>query len=78
MVDGELFLPEEWCGEACAPRRRELGIPAERRLETKSQLGWKMVTRVKAKGGPFDRLACDALYGRDSPWRADLAAATVQ
>ena len=37
-----------------------------------------MVKRVKAKGLPFDLLACDALYGRDSPFRADLAADNVQ
>jgi SRSO17 transposase len=78
MVDGELFLPEEWFGAAFAQRRRELGIPAERRFETKIQLGLKMVKRVKAQGVPFDLLACDALYGRDSQFRADLAAANVQ
>jgi SRSO17 transposase len=54
MVDGELFLPEEWCGEAFAQRRRELGIPPERCFETKIELGVKMVKRVKAKGVPFD------------------------
>ena len=78
MVDGELFLPEEWFGAAFAQRRRELGIPAERRFETKLQLGLKMVKRVKAKGVPFDLLACDALYGRDSQFRADLATENVQ
>ena len=78
MGDGELFLPEAWFGAALAQRRRELGIPAERRFETKIQLGLKMVKRVKAQGMPFDLLACDALYGRDSQFRADLAAAHVQ
>src|SRR2546427_574509 len=78
MVDGELFLPEEWFGAAFAQRRSELGIPAERRFETKIQLGLKMVKRVKDQGVPFDLLACDALYGRDSQFRADLAAENVQ
>ncbi len=78
MVDGELFLPEEWFGAAFAQRRSELGIPAERRFETKIQLGLKMVKRVKDQGVPFDLWACDALYGRDSQFRADLAAANVQ
>jgi SRSO17 transposase len=78
MVDGELFLPEEWFGAAFAQRRSELGLPPERRFETKIALGLKMVKRVKAKGVPFDLLACDALYGRDSQFRADLAAANVQ
>jgi SRSO17 transposase len=61
MVDGALCLPEEWCGAALAQRRRALGIPAERRFETQSQLGLKMVKRVKAQGVPCDLLACDAL-----------------
>ena len=78
MVDGELFLPEEWFGAAFAQRRRELGIPPKRRFETQIALGLKMVKRVKAKGVPFDLLACDALYGRDSQFRADLAAENVQ
>jgi len=78
MVDGELFLPEEWFGEAFAQTRHELGIPPERTFETKIALGVKMVKRVKAKGVPFDLLACDALYGRDSQFRADLAADHVQ
>jgi SRSO17 transposase len=78
MVDGELFLPEEWFGAAFTPRRKELGIPAERRFETKLQLGLKMVKRVKAHGLPFDLLACDALYGRDSQFRADVDAEGVQ
>src|SRR5437773_11086378 len=78
MGDGELFLPEAWFGAALAQRRRELGIPAERRFETKIQLGLKMVKRVKDQGVPFDLLACDALYGRDSQFRAGLAAANVQ
>src|SRR5215471_11738249 len=78
MVDGELFLPAEWFGAAFAQTRHELGIPSDRTFETKIQLGLKMVKRVKAKGVPFDLLACDALYGRDSQFRADLAAEDVQ
>jgi SRSO17 transposase len=78
MVDGELFLPEAWFGEAFAQTRHELGIPPERTFETKIALGLKMVKRVKANGVPFDLLACDALYGRDSQFRADLAADNVE
>jgi SRSO17 transposase len=78
MVDGELFLPEEWFGVAFAQTRQALGIPPDRTFETKIALGLKMVKRVKAKGVPFDLLACDALYGRDSQFRADLAADNVQ
>jgi SRSO17 transposase len=72
MVDGELFLPAEWFGPACAQRRKELGIPEERTFETKIALGLKRVKRAKAHGLPFELLAGDALYGRDSQFRADL------
>src|SRR5216683_3806018 len=72
MVDGELFLPQEWFGPAFAQRRKELGIPAERTFATKIALGLKMVKRAKANRLPFELLACDALYGRDSQFRADL------
>ena len=61
MVDGELFLPEEWLGVAFAQTRQVLGLPPDRTFETKIALGWKMVKRGKAQGGPFDRVACDAL-----------------
>ena len=72
MVDGELFLPQEWFGPDFAQRRKELGIPEERTFETKIALGLKMVKRAKVNRLPFELLACDALYGRDSQFRADL------
>jgi SRSO17 transposase len=72
MVDGELFLPAEWFGPAFAQRRKELGIPEERTFETKIAVGLKMVKRAKAQGLPFELLACDALYGRDNHFRAEL------
>jgi SRSO17 transposase len=78
MVDGERFWPAEWCGAAFAQTGQALGIPPDRTCETKIALGLKMVKRVKAKGVPFDRLACDALDGRESQCRADLAAENVQ
>jgi SRSO17 transposase len=78
MVDGELFLPEEWFEEDFAELRQELGIPKERCFETKIELGLKMVKRAKANGLPFDLLACDTLYGRASQFRADLEAENVR
>jgi len=38
----------------------------------------KMVKRVKGHGLPLDLLACDALYGRDSQFRADVDAEGVR
>ena len=72
MVDGELFLPQEWLGPDFAQRRKELGIPEERTFEPKIALGLKRVKRATVHRLPFELLACDALYGRDSQFRADL------
>jgi SRSO17 transposase len=77
LVDGELFLREEWLSKAFAEKREELGIPKDRQFKTKIELGLKMIKRVKANGVPFDLLACDTLYGRDSQFRADLNAENV-
>lgn len=77
LIDGELFLPQEWLSPAFAEKRRELGIPPERQFETKIALGLKMVRRVKANGVPFELLACDTFYGRDAQFRADLNSENV-
>ena len=39
MVDGELFLPEEWFGAAFAQTRRELGIPPGAHVRDENRLG---------------------------------------
>jgi SRSO17 transposase len=77
LVDGELFLPEAWFGDDFVEKHEVLGIPQERQFETKIELGLKMIKRAKANGLPFDLLACDTLYGRDSQFRADLEAEKV-
>jgi SRSO17 transposase len=76
--EGELCLPEEWCGEAWAARRQALGIPEDRTVETKLELGLQLVKRVKAHGLPFDLVACDAFSGRDRHVRAALEAEGVR
>ena len=77
MVDGELFLPKEWFGQHFAEKRQAVGIPDECQFETKLQLGLKMVKRAKGNELPFELFACDALYGRDNQFRADLDAEGV-
>lgn len=74
LLDGELFLPEAWLGDDYAGLRQELGVPAERTFETKPELGLKMIRRVMAAGVPFERVACDELYGRGQTFRAVLDA----
>lgn len=72
LLDGELFLPEAWFSAAYAERRKQVGVPLERFFETKPALGLKMIRRVQAAGVPFERVACDELYGRGQAFRATL------
>jgi len=72
-VDGEVFLPESWFGEAYADYRQRAGIPSERQFKTKLELGLAMIRRAKAHGLPFEAVACDTLYGRSSWFRDQLA-----
>jgi SRSO17 transposase len=72
LLDGELFVPEAWFSDAAADRRLAVGLPPERTFETKPALGLKMIRRVQTAGVPFERVACDELYGRGQAFRATL------
>jgi SRSO17 transposase len=72
VVDSELFIPEAWFDKAHAPLRQEVGVPEDRVFATKPALGLKMIQRVQAQGLPFERVACDDLYGRNRAFRAAL------
>ncbi len=77
-VDGELFLPEKWLSEAYAARRKKVGIPADRRFQTKIELGWQMIERVQAMGLPFEAVAFDTLYGRNTGLRDQCRANGIE
>lgn len=72
LVDSELFIPETWFSKAQAPLRHEVGLPEDRAFATKPELGLKMIQRACAQGLPFERVACDDLYGRNRAFRAAL------
>jgi SRSO17 transposase len=76
-VDGELYLPKHWFTPEMAEVRQQLGLPSERQFETKIELGWRMIQRVKADGLPFDAVLCDDLYGRSSWLRRKLDKAGI-
>jgi SRSO17 transposase len=77
-VDGEIYLPEEWFGEAAAEQRQRAGVPSERVFQTKPELGWQLIQRARTAGLPFEAVACDSLYGRDTTLRDRLAQADIQ
>lgn len=69
-VDGELYLPEAWFRPEFAPKRKRVGLPAERIFQTKLELALVLVKRLQQRGLPFEAVDCDSLYGRKG-WLRD-------
>jgi len=69
-VDGELFVPQQWFGEAYTQRRRKAELPEERVYHKKAELGWHMIQRIQASGLGFAAVAFDSLYGQEM-WLRD-------
>jgi hypothetical protein len=71
-VDAELFVPEACFAKDQADQRERVGLPKERTFATKIQLGCKRIPRGRRDGLSFEVLACDALYGEASWFRAAM------
>jgi SRSO17 transposase len=72
LVDAELYLPENWFDADHAELRRRLHIPEGLVFASKPQIGLDLVLRAHSRGLPFVAVAADAVYGRDSAFRAAL------
>lgn len=77
-IDGELFIPEGWFEPEAAKRRHKAEIPPERTFQTKPELAWQMIQRVRDKGVSFQAVAMDTLYGRSRKLRAQLNEAGIE
>lgn len=77
-VDGELYLPQDWFTPAYAQRRLKVELPAERRFQTKIELGWEMIQGAQAAGIPFVAVAFDSVYGEDHVLRDQCRAAQIE
>jgi len=67
LVEGQLFMPDEWFEEEQAERRRVCGVPQDLVFQTKPEIGLKLLQKAQKRGSlPFAWVAADALYG-DSP-----------
>lgn len=76
LVEGQLFMPDEWfaCAstagtgeEEHAERRRACGVPEDLVYKTKPEIGLELVQKAEKRGHlPFQWVAADELYG-DSP-----------
>jgi SRSO17 transposase len=72
LLDGELYLPQEWTGDR--QRCRQAGIPEARRFATKPQLAQQMLARAVAAGVPAKWVTGDRVYGDDRRLRLWLEA----
>lgn len=77
-IDGELFIPAHWFEENAAGKRQSVGIPTELSFQTKPELGWQMIQRVRERGIPFQAVLMDSLYGRNEALRQQLDQAGIE
>jgi len=77
-IDGALFLPQSWFDEAAKAAREQVGVPETLTFQTKPQLAFKLIERVKANGAPFEAVDMDTLYGRNQALRAQLDRAKIE
>jgi SRSO17 transposase len=70
LIDRELYLPEEWCGDAA--RRDEAAIPEAVSFATKPALARRMIGRALDAGLPCAWVLGDEIYGSDRRLRMDL------
>jgi SRSO17 transposase len=67
LLEGRLFMPDEWFEETHAERRSACGVPEDLVYQTKPEIGLELVQKAVQRGSlPFQWLAADELYG-DSP-----------
>lgn len=67
LVEGQLFMPDEWFEEEHTERRRACGVPADLVYQTKPEIGLELLQKAVKRGTlSFQWVAADALYG-DSP-----------
>jgi len=84
LVEGQLFMPDEWF--ACASsaetgaepgdeRRRACGVPGDLLYKTKPEIGLELLKNAVKRGNlPFSWVAADALYGDSPAFRDGVAA----
>lgn len=61
LIDRELYLPKVWMEDA--KRRKEAGIPPERKFMTKPELARMIINRGMTSGISFKWVAGDSVYG---------------
>ena len=74
LVEGQLFMPDEWFEEDQAERRKACGVPEDLVYKTKPEIGLELLQKAKKRGNlSFSWVAADALYGDSPAFRDGIA-----
>ncbi len=75
LVDGQLFVPEDWFDLDHAGLRKATGMPAQLTFQTKPQIALDLLAQAVARGTlPLRWVAADSLYGDSTAFRDGVAA----
>jgi SRSO17 transposase len=75
LLEGQLFLPDEWFDEAHRSQWTACGIPAALTYQSKPQIALALLDRAIQRGNlPFQWVAADELYGNAPAFRDGVAA----
>jgi SRSO17 transposase len=75
LLDGQLFIPELWFGQAYADKREATEMPPTLSFQTKPEIALDLLRQALKRGSLCARwLAADALYGNSPVFRDGVAA----
>jgi len=78
LLDGQLFVPEQWFSEAYADKRLSTEMPSTLESKTKPEIALELLRRAVARGSVRARwLTADALYGNSVAFRDGVAALSL-
>jgi SRSO17 transposase len=67
LIEGQLFIPDEWFEQEHAERCKACGVPEDLEYKTKPEIGLELLQKAVKRGNlSFQWVAADELYG-DSP-----------
>ena len=75
LIEGQLFMPDEWFAEEHTERRQACDVPEDLLFKTKPEIGLELLKNTVKRGNlPFSWVAADALYGDAPAFRDGVAA----
>jgi SRSO17 transposase len=75
LIEGRLFMPDEWFDEAHTEKRSACGVPEDLVYKTKPEIGLELLQKAEKRGSlPFQWVAADELYGDSPAFRDGVAA----